>query len=138
MFRDIGTLEEPRHGDMREQALEWTRRVMDTGDYLGWFAHPVDEPDNIISGAGVLLREAPPTVTTAGTVRGGVQALVINVFTEPEWRHKGAARLLMVALLEECQRRDVMNVVLHAAPNGRHLYETLGFVPTTEMRLENR
>jgi GNAT superfamily N-acetyltransferase len=120
---------------MHAASLAWLERAIPSGEYLGWLAYTFDEPAKIVGGVGVLLRNAPPTITNAGAVRTGVQALVINVFTEAAWRKQGVARLLMDALLDECHARNVLNIVLHAAPDGRHLYETLGFMPTNEMRL---
>jgi hypothetical protein len=40
--------------------------------------------------------------------------------------------LLMIQWLKE---QGFSSVVLHASDEGRPLYETLGFVPTNEMRL---
>jgi GNAT superfamily N-acetyltransferase len=137
MFRDMGVLPDDLHGQMQDASVTWTQRMMDAGTYLGWLAYPEDEPTTIVGGVGLLIREAPPTVTRYGeaSVRTGLQGLVINVYTEPAWRRQGVARRLMNAVLEEASRRQLINVVLHAAEDGRHLYETLGFVPTNEMRL---
>jgi hypothetical protein len=37
-----------------------------------------------------------------------------------------------------CKNEGLANVTLHASDDGRHLYETLGFEPTNEMRLKLR
>jgi hypothetical protein len=34
-----------------------------------------------------------------------------------------------------CRSERIESVVLHASDDGRTLYEQLGFIPTTEMRL---
>jgi GNAT superfamily N-acetyltransferase len=65
----------------------------------------------------------------------GRHALVVNVFTEPAWRRRGIAELLMRRLLAWAREERLDRVVLHASAEGRPLYERLGFVPTNEMRL---
>ena len=40
----------------------------------------------------------------------------------------------MRELLSWCRANGVESVVLHASPEGRPLYEQLGFTPTNEMR----
>jgi GNAT superfamily N-acetyltransferase len=59
---------------------------------------------------------------------------VLNVFTEPEWRRRGAAVLLMERIVEWARAERIVRVVLHASPLGRPVYERAGFVPTNEMR----
>ena len=66
-------------------------------------------------------------------IDGGAQALILNVYCEPEHRRRGLARELMAAMLEWCKRERIAKVVLHASQDGRPLYESLGFVPTNEM-----
>jgi hypothetical protein len=41
----------------------------------------------------------------------------------------------MNAALEWCRANRVDVVILHASKEGRHLYESVGFEPTNEMRL---
>ena len=45
------------------------------------------------------------------------------------------ATLLMQAILNVCRQRSIATVVLHASPQGRPVYEKLGFTPTDEMIL---
>ena len=64
----------------------------------------------------------------------GQQGLVVNVFTERPYRRQGLARRLMQEVLQWAAFNGVASIVLHASPDGRALYEQLGFVPTSEMR----
>jgi hypothetical protein len=41
----------------------------------------------------------------------------------------------MLVAMEWCEREGVGAVILHASPEGRALYESLGFEATNEMRL---
>jgi GNAT superfamily N-acetyltransferase len=68
------------------------------------------------------------------TVTSGRAAVVVNVYTEPAERRRGLARLLMERVLEWAREVELEDLVLHAAPDGRHLYESLGFAMTNEMR----
>jgi GNAT superfamily N-acetyltransferase len=65
----------------------------------------------------------------------GRQGLIINVFTEPEWRRRGIAKLLMKEIIAWSHEKSLDDLVLHASDDGRALYEQLGFVLTNEMRL---
>jgi hypothetical protein len=42
----------------------------------------------------------------------------------------------MRSVLGALAKRKVSRIVLHASDDGRRLYQSLGFVPTNEMRLE--
>jgi hypothetical protein len=41
----------------------------------------------------------------------------------------------MEEMIRWCRDKGFKWVSLHASVHGRHLYETLGFLPTNEMRL---
>ncbi len=64
----------------------------------------------------------------------GMQGVVLNVYTEPAWRRRGLAALLMGHVLDWAKANGVKSLVLHASREARLLYEKLGFVPTNEMR----
>jgi GNAT superfamily N-acetyltransferase len=64
-----------------------------------------------------------------------VLAYVHSVYTEPDYRRRGLARRILVAIMAECRARGLPRLSLHASDQGRGLYEQLGFVPTNEMRL---
>ena len=68
----------------------------------------------------------------AAAVRHGI---VLNVFTEPAWRRRGLAELLMRHVLEWARAQRLDRLVLHASAEGRALYERLGCVATNEMRV---
>jgi len=60
---------------------------------------------------------------------------ILNVYTEPEFRRRGLSRWLMQSVLDWCRANHIDLVILHASPEGRALYASLGFRPTNEMRL---
>ena len=64
----------------------------------------------------------------------GRHAIIINVFTEPQWRRRGLAALLMQHIIDWSRQKELDRLVLHASDEGRALYEKLGFALTSEMK----
>ena len=60
------------------------------------------------------------------------------MYTDPEFRRQGIARRLMQTMIDWCRKEGFVRVDLHASDKGRPLYESLGFEPTNEMRLNLR
>jgi GNAT superfamily N-acetyltransferase len=67
--------------------------------------------------------------------RNGKSALLHSIYTAPEFRRRGLARQITQQLVKVCRELGFKTVNLHASQAGRPLYESLGFQPTTEMRL---
>jgi GNAT superfamily N-acetyltransferase len=61
--------------------------------------------------------------------------VILNVYTEREFRRRGVARQVMLAILAWIKAYGLRGVNLHASEEGRALYEKLGFEQTNEMRL---
>jgi len=106
---------------------------MPRGDYLAWVAE--DEAGTIVGGAGVHLRPILPRADAPDALEFGPEALIVNVYVDREWRRRGVARALMVAILDALASRGISRILLHSSEDGRRLYESLGFTPTNEMRL---
>ncbi len=106
----------------------WIERALHSGIYLGWF---VADRDRVAAGAGLLLEDWPATPMDQSARRG----YILNVYTHPDYRRRGLARKLMRTILDYCRLHDIRIVSLHASAAGRALYESLGFRPTNEMRL---
>jgi len=79
----------------------------------------------------VLLSPWPANPHDACTER----AVILNVYTEPEFRRLGVAQRVVTVILEWIKAYGLQSVNLHASEEGRALYEKLGFAPTNEMRL---
>jgi ribosomal protein S18 acetylase RimI-like enzyme len=137
MFNDIQALPQELFARIEEASRTYFREAVPRGEYLGWLASAASDPQHVVAGAGVLPRRVPPFPRRAGDLvypADGRQALVLNVYTLPAFRRRGLARLLMYEVMEWARATDVESVVLHAAPDGRALYEALGFSSTSEMR----
>jgi GNAT superfamily N-acetyltransferase len=140
MFQDMGQLSEACFEDFRSKCEARIRAMLVTGEYVGWLACADEQPDRIIAGAGVQLRQTLPHPSrtddeTGFDIAEGRQGLIINVFTEPEWRRRGVAKFLMEEIITWARRQRLDRLVLHASEEGRALYEILGFQASNEMRL---
>lgn len=136
MFRDMGQLAGPLEQSLEQATAAYLRMAMPRGEYLAWIA---EDRDVIIGGAGVQLRTILPRPRPgSGEIEFGPEAIVLNVYVEPSSRRRGVAEALMRQLLRALADRGVQRIVLHASPDGRRLYERLGFVQTNEMRLARR
>ncbi len=133
MFRSMGDFDEAAAAKVAEASLPLLNEMLARGDYLGWLVMYNDK--SVAAGGGMILRKLLPRPQA---LQGGTESLIVNIYTEPEHRHRGLARLLMQTMLDWCREHQVANVVLHASDEGRPLYQTLGFVQTNEMRWQPR
>jgi GNAT superfamily N-acetyltransferase len=87
----------------RARLRDRLRDFLTSAEYIGWLAMPEDARDKIIVGAGVQLRHVlPPPLTSPNggiAIANGRHAIILNVFTEPEWRRRGVAGLLMSRIM---------------------------------------
>ena len=129
MFRDMeeGTVEELDR--MVDVARPWLSRALDDKTYHHWLA--LDASGEVAGGGGVLLCSWPANPKDPCTER----AVILNVYTEPQFRRQGVARQIMLAILAWIEAQGFKSANLHSSREGRGLYERLGFEPTSEMRL---
>lgn len=128
MFRDMGDASGEDAARIESASILYLRRMISEQRFIGWLAERQGE---VVAGGGLVVSQLLPR---PGAVDGGEQALILNVYCEPEHRRRGLARALMEAMLEWCKGERIAKVVLHASREGRPLYESLGFIQTNEMR----
>src|SRR5581483_175569 len=136
MFSAMGLLPRPLYDAMVAATRQYLAEAMPAGEYLGLLGTPVDAPAEIVGGAGLLRRRVPPHPQSgpeAISLAEGRQGIVLNVYTEPAWRRRGVAELVMRHILAWAAEAGLDTLVLHASAEGRPLYERLGFVATNEM-----
>jgi GNAT superfamily N-acetyltransferase len=135
MFRDMGSLRAEDYDALHEASRPWFADAIPAGEYVAFVASPAGRPGEVVGGAGMQLRRLLPRPRADGAgIELRPQALVMNVYTEPAWRRRGLAALLMEQVLAWAREHDVGAIVLHASDEGRPLYERMGFVATNEMR----
>ena len=129
MFRDMGEGTVEQLDRMVEVATPWLARALSDGSYHHWLA--LDSSGRVAGGGGVLVCPWPANPKDLCTAR----AVILNVYTEPEFRKQGIARQIMLTILAWARQQGLRSVNLHASKEGRPLYEKMGFEPTNEMRL---
>jgi GNAT superfamily N-acetyltransferase len=129
MFHDMGYADEARLDSMAARFGPWLTRKMQAQEYLAWLA--VTGEGEVAAGAGLWLMDWPAHVLGSSPRRGNI----LNVYTERAFRRRGFARVLMEKALGWCRENQVDVVILHASPEGRALYEALGFEASNEMRI---
>lgn len=134
MFRDMGQVpSDALASNLLSESTSALVELLRAGSYVGWLA--IDGSGRVIAGAGAHLKPQLPRISADATrVVAATDPLVVNVYTEPDWRRRGVARALMNTLMGWVLARGFDRVLLHASDDGRPLYLSLGFVPTNEMR----
>lgn len=113
----------------------WVTRHMQDGSYIGWLATVNDKTAenkiSVVGGAGLWIHSWLPGPYAPEGMRG----YVCNVYTNPAHRGHGIAHRLVEFCIEECRRRRLTVVALHASDAGRPIYEDMGFKDTNELRM---
>ncbi len=100
-----------------------------TGDgSQGWFV--CEDGGKIVATAGAILQ-----LTPLDDVLVGKRAIIVGVYTHPDYRKRGAARMVVAAAVEWCRAAGVALVRLQTTQAGRPLYESLGFTVGDVMTL---
>jgi len=141
MFQDMGLVPDELFESFQTKALDRLGKALASGDYFGWLVSQHNAPQIIIAGAGVIIREVPPFPIRHKNGEIAIaecrQGLIVNLFTEPEWRRRGLAQLLIEQIIAWSREQQLDGLVLHASDDGRALYEKFGFVRTSEMELRD-
>jgi GNAT superfamily N-acetyltransferase len=135
MFQDMGEASPDAFETLRAKGRARIEEWLERGDYIGWLASLPDQPETVIAGAGIQLQPILPRPLSYTIIGQGRQAIIVNVFTEPQWRRRGIASFLTKEIISWSRSEHVDRVVLHASNEGRLVYERLGFIATNEMRL---
>ena len=129
MFLDMGSISSGDSELLRSVSEPWLAKHLAEGSYLGWLA--VRE-GTVVAGGGVFIRELGPV---PGCLRIGRWAHIANIYTAPAHRRRGLARQIMETILHWCKSSAIDQITLTASKDGELLYQKLGFIPTSDMRL---
>jgi GNAT superfamily N-acetyltransferase len=134
MFRDMGRTTPEIEQPLLESCAGYLAKALASGEYVGWVAQLTAPPHTAIGGAGVQFRPLlPRTDPTGQFLLLGREGLVLNVYVDQAHRRQGVARRLMETLIRWAPGAGIVRLVLHASPDGRRLYESLGFLESNEM-----
>jgi GNAT superfamily N-acetyltransferase len=127
MWRDIGGRTEHSIRAHGPHYRAWARSRLRTGELEAVVA----EVDGQVVGSGALwwMAEQPRPGLYAPTA-----PYILSMYTDPAYRGLGVATAIVKALLRAARRGGAARVSLHASPQGRGVYERLGFESTAEMR----
>ena len=128
MFRDMGIPEE-QLAAVDGPARAYFQQAVPAGKYRAFLA--VGRDGRVVAGGGIVILHWPAHPSDPLDSK----AMILNMYTEREFRRRGLARRLMQAMIDWCREQGYKTVSLHASDFGRPLYESLGFKPTNEMRL---
>jgi len=129
MFRDMGSVSQEESELLRKASEPWFSNLLTNGDYLAWL---VEHRGVVVAGGGIFVQEGGPG---PGRYRMGRLGHIANVYTEPAHRRRGLARRLMETMLNWCASNGIDHVTLGASDEGKPLYESLGFKPTSHTML---
>jgi GNAT superfamily N-acetyltransferase len=129
MWADIHPEQVPLEGAEKRARL-WIERQLSDGRLVGFIAKA---RDGEVAGSGCIwVRDEQPRPSSTRQV----VPYLMSMYTERGFRRKGVARAVVKEALRWCRENGYERVVLHASNEGRPLYESLGFEPTSEMRLK--
>ena len=116
---------------MENATAEYLKKAIPEGSFRSWLAC---DNGRVVAGGAVVISPWPAHAYELQCRR----ATILNVYTEPEYRRRGIARQIMETMITWCKQEGFARVTLHASDDGQHLYESLGFEPNNEMRLNLR
>jgi GNAT superfamily N-acetyltransferase len=122
MFRDMGQVPtEALAATLLETSTAALAALLREGSYIGWLA--IAEDDRVLAGGGAHVQSQLPRISHNGTaVTTAPVPLVVNVYTEPDFRGMGIARALMDEVLKWAAAQGCDRVALHASDAGRLQY----------------
>src|SRR5437764_229012 len=122
MFHDMGNTDPAVLDSIVRSSQPVLQRFLNEGLYFGWFA--ISSDGRVAAGAGLIITAWPSGPLSPDR---GERAYLLNVYTYPEFRRRGLARLLTQTCIEYCRRQGHKLLWLHASEYGRPVYESLGF-----------
>jgi GNAT superfamily N-acetyltransferase len=131
MYEDMDYRDEAALAAMVSVSAGYLAKAMAEGSFRAWLAI---EQDRVVAGGAIIVS---PWLAHPYDLECR-RATILNLYTYPEHRRRGIARRLMEAMIDWCRGEGLAAVTLHASADGRHLYESMGFQATSEMRLKLR
>jgi GNAT superfamily N-acetyltransferase len=130
MFEDIRHRTEREHRIGDDAYRAWALKKMKEGELNCYLA--TDRSGRVVGGGCVWLREEQPGPGYAG----GVIPYVLSMYTDPEFRRRGIAKLIMKEMVRRARRDGYGWMTLHASRHGRKVYPGLGWKRDWEMYLK--
>ena len=120
ILEDFGEVDTADLKAMRETLPDYYSRHLNEDLYV--YIARMDDGE-IVACALLLIVEKPASPADIT----GKTGTVLNVYTKPEYRHKGYAKKLMKMMLEDAAKEHLSVVELKSTDEGYRLYQSLGF-----------
>jgi|LSQX01.2.fsa_nt_gb GNAT superfamily N-acetyltransferase len=105
---------------LEEELMKFFNAMMPDDGFIAWVA---DENGKIISTSGLCFYTLAPSYKNMS----GKVAYIQNMYTLPEYRGRGIAKVLFDKVLTEAKKLGYKKISLHATEMGRLIYEKFGF-----------
>lgn len=129
MWMDLGITDSARLDKADSDYRQWTRTRMKNHQLMAWV---VDDREGRVAGGGcVWLHPIQPSPRWLSTV----QPYLLSMYTEPEFRRRGVASMIVWEAIEWSREQGYGRLALHASEMGRGVYKKFGFTRGWEMRL---
>ena len=129
MYEDMNYTDGDTLSTVVTLTADYLKKAIPDGSFRSWLAC---DNGQVVAGGAVVVCPWPAHAYDLECRR----ATILNVYTDPEYRRRGIAGQIMQTMIAWCKQEGFARVTLHASEHGRHLYETLGFEPSNEMRLK--
>jgi GNAT superfamily N-acetyltransferase len=129
MYEDMDYKDAAALAAMVTISASYLAKAMADGSFHAWLA---SIETRTVAGGAIIISPWPAHPYDLECRR----ATILNVYTDRDYRRRGIARQLLETMIAWCKQEGFARVDLHASPDGRHLYESLGFEPSNEMRLK--
>jgi GNAT superfamily N-acetyltransferase len=102
------------------------------GDRAELLAHPhflILGPELAASGRAVVVTadDAGPIAFASHRPSSDTVTELDDLFTHPDWRRQGAARLMMAAIVDDARARGIRRIEVTANVHAMEFYEAVGF-----------
>ena len=128
MWADIGKMTEAQLAAGDPVYHRWIAARLRSGKAAGFI---IDRRGKPVASGVLWIQEAQPRPG----LHDNRQGYLLSMYTEPAHRRKGFAAAIVRAALAWARAQGMERVALHAAPEGRGVYEAAGFKRTFEMRI---
>jgi GNAT superfamily N-acetyltransferase len=130
MFEEMKRPTEEEHKIGDESYRSWVRAGMRSGRLRCLLVR--NSEGEAVAGGCVWLREIHP----APGRPAGLTPYLMSMYTEPAYRRKGLATLLLNEAMDWARRQGYARLSLHASEAGRKVYAKIGFERSWEMRVD--